>query len=86
MYLCLKERSKRSLAFFNSPPHVIRIHKQLLRTALLIDIGLPVPAFLPHSSIPESVPLEVSSIRVYVYGWAGAFKKEGLSFNCTQRA
>jgi len=32
---------------------------QLLRTALLVDIGLPVPAFLPHSSIPESVPLEV---------------------------
>ncbi|GAB5034325.1 nucleic acid-binding protein [Nannochloropsis oceanica] len=31
---------------------------KLLRTALLVDIGLPVPAFLPHSSIPESVPLE----------------------------
>ena len=31
---------------------------------MLIDIGLPVPAFLPHSSIPESVPLEVSSVDV----------------------
>ena len=37
-----------------------KTNTQLLRTALLIDIGLPVPAFLPHSSIPESVPVEVS--------------------------
>jgi hypothetical protein len=32
---------------------------QLLRTALLLDIGMPVPAFLPHSYVPDTVPLEV---------------------------
>ncbi|TFJ85108.1 hypothetical protein NSK_003531 [Nannochloropsis salina CCMP1776] len=34
---------------------------KLLRTALLLDIGMPVPAFLPHSYVPDTVPLE--SIR-----------------------
>ena len=31
---------------------------KLLRAGILLDVGLPVPAFLPHASIPDSIKLE----------------------------
>lgn len=53
---------------------------QLLRTALLVDIGLPVPAFLPHSSIPESVPLEVRlCLCGFVDIWGGVLARRRVS-------
>ena len=45
---------------------------QLLRTALLVDIGLPVPAFLPNINIPDSIPLEVRVVLgKRMGGWVG---------------
>ncbi len=48
-------------------PPTKKIHK-VLRRGLLLDVGLPVPAFLAHSAIPEALPLEVRLFLGLVIG------------------